>query len=893
MSKLRQFLDVGGFKKRDLQLEFDNEQLGGVKPPDDEAGSRVLDAAGDRANELVCKIFLENHTDADLKKESHFCTTEPYVKPPPEKIPAGGTRDFAVRVRRGIRPAVTGFAVYIAEDGLPGTGWSSDYEFTPAQGGQREVTVLKTSTADERFTAQKQQNGLEFRFILNQKPVPPQPQQGFESRIVIENNTSISLTKGPESIEGTVVKGPPDAILPEESAPVVIQSKKTPDGGADFVSFATVWTTGRGNWTITFNHSSNQNQGNATKSLGDNRFIAEEPRVKGKNVKFILNPNPNPPPAQDFVSSVTIMNNTNVKLRKATEPFLSAGKFVKKPDDTIPPRTPIEFTVKSEKSPDDGIERVGGVLTWEPENARKGETWTLSFERASTDKDGRTQQQLDNRTRFDVDPPDATGKNFLFGIRPKGPQQGFVSRVVVRNNTDVALELADSGASPGVIVKKPDSMPAQDAQPFIIQSTKLPDGKDAIRFSANWNTGEGQWLMSFTHVSTEKQGQPFQTLGDTRFLAAPPTVNGKDVEFILNKNPNPPPQKGFVSKLTVVNNTDTVLRQKDPSKPIGTFVKPPPAKIEAKKTEDFSIKSEKDRTDATELVSALVVWEPEGFPRGESWTIVFNRRDTEKDGRPEQDVKSIRFVGGPPDAKGTDCKFTLNQAPEPEFKKPAPTRQPTLRLKDKTTDGWVEYLQEQLNALLEPSPNLKVDGDFGGATLKAVRAFQEKMKKDDPGFMVDGVVGNQTWAALRHGPREEPGTDKRKPHEFKEEGLEARWLTEDPPATFSQSKDQLSLVCVSVGDQTSLEGQNVNIFVTPPGPEAKRKGFVAKIGERIQQSKTGQGDQFKITIDDFRKAFPSDPQNAPVQGYVIEAFFDAELGSDFYNSTKGGFKVVE
>lgn len=45
-----------------------------------------------------------------------------------------------------------------------------------------------------------------------------------------------------------------------------------------------------------------------------------------------------------------------------------------------------------------------------------------------------------------------------------------------------------------------------------------------------------------------------------------------------------------------------------------------------------------------------------------------------------------------------------------------------------------------------------VDGDFGSGTLAAVKAFQE-----DKGLDVDGVIGDDTWAALRGAePEEEP-----------------------------------------------------------------------------------------------------------------------------------------
>jgi peptidoglycan hydrolase-like protein with peptidoglycan-binding domain len=40
--------------------------------------------------------------------------------------------------------------------------------------------------------------------------------------------------------------------------------------------------------------------------------------------------------------------------------------------------------------------------------------------------------------------------------------------------------------------------------------------------------------------------------------------------------------------------------------------------------------------------------------------------------------------------------------------------------------------------------NLKVEGNFGPATKAAVQAFQKKK-----GLKVDGIVGPNTWAALK------------------------------------------------------------------------------------------------------------------------------------------------
>jgi peptidoglycan hydrolase-like protein with peptidoglycan-binding domain len=217
--------------------------------------------------------------------------------------------------------------------------------------------------------------------------------------------------------------------------------------------------------------------------------------------------------------------------------------------------------------------------------------------------------------------------------------------------------------------------------------------------------------------------------------------------------------------------------------------------------------------------------------------------------------------------------------PELEFKPPAEQKQPTLRLGDKGADGWVEYLQARLNKRLNPTPNLKTDGDFGQATHKAVLAYQKQEK-----LQVDGVVGNQTWASLRLADAEGPSTDKRPPHTFNEDGLEARWLSEGGLAIYFTSEDAMELAVVSVGDDTKLEGQTVNVFVTAPG--AKRKGVKAKIGPVLRQMDSGQGNLHQVLLESFTKKFPSTPPGADVKKYVIEGYFDPELGGDFWTSTR-------
>jgi peptidoglycan hydrolase-like protein with peptidoglycan-binding domain len=63
--------------------------------------------------------------------------------------------------------------------------------------------------------------------------------------------------------------------------------------------------------------------------------------------------------------------------------------------------------------------------------------------------------------------------------------------------------------------------------------------------------------------------------------------------------------------------------------------------------------------------------------------------------------------------------------------------EPTLQKGDKSADGWVEFLQE---LLVNRGADVKIDGDFGDETFKAVVAFQKDYELQDR----SGVVGNET-----------------------------------------------------------------------------------------------------------------------------------------------------
>ena len=65
----------------------------------------------------------------------------------------------------------------------------------------------------------------------------------------------------------------------------------------------------------------------------------------------------------------------------------------------------------------------------------------------------------------------------------------------------------------------------------------------------------------------------------------------------------------------------------------------------------------------------------------------------------------------------------------------------------------VAKLQKLLNKVVSPSPQLKIDGDFGDNTLNAVLQFQRVSK-----IKTDGIVGKKTWLALVNATSHNVGT---------------------------------------------------------------------------------------------------------------------------------------
>jgi murein L,D-transpeptidase YcbB/YkuD len=99
--------------------------------------------------------------------------------------------------------------------------------------------------------------------------------------------------------------------------------------------------------------------------------------------------------------------------------------------------------------------------------------------------------------------------------------------------------------------------------------------------------------------------------------------------------------------------------------------------------------------------------------------------------------------------------------------------EPTLYHGNQSADGWVEYLQDLLmHQMTDLGNHNHTRGLFDDFTLAAVKEFQQRKNIKD-----DGIVGDQTWAALRGEPYiPKAGDDGRAPGTYVEQGIELRFI---------------------------------------------------------------------------------------------------------------------
>lgn len=369
--------------------------------------------------------------------------------------------------------------------------------------------------------------------------------------------------------------------------------------------------------------------------------------------------------------------------------------------------------------------------------------------------------------------------------------------------------------------------------------------------------------------------------------------------------PTPGPTPGGATQanasclVTIVNATAAPITLADQANELGDFMGNPPSTIAPGGSGQFAyVQTPGGKEPGCQGACTYMAGEPPAASWRVEWTNPVGAKNTavgtltpesagfaslEQSGQGDENVPfTFTLSGGPPagpidpgpiDPGPIDPGPVVPPEPEPEFVPPPSGKQPTLRKGDKNTDGWVEYLQEALNT--NGSVKVPVNGDFDAGTLKAVLAFQTAKK-----LLVDGTVGNQTWAALRDGTPEAPSTDGRTPHTYKEEGKEARFFTEKDPVMWFASGDTLTMDLVSVGD-TKADGKKVVMRVTAPGSKPRVAEVALPSGQPIGGAE--QGARHFVEVQGFTAKFPSTPPGSPGSEYLVEAYLEKELGGDKWN----------
>jgi hypothetical protein len=276
-------------------------------------------------------------------------------------------------------------------------------------------------------------------------------------------------------------------------------------------------------------------------------------------------------------------------------------------------------------------------------------------------------------------------------------------------------------------------------------------------------------------------------------------------EFIVREEGFGGGGDGVVDKnscaVTVINHTSQSLFLAETHSDQGEFVSFPDDEVKAGASTTFAV-SEKRRPDhEREGVTGFARFTVTQDPGKCVWTVFWSNPEAGANVANDRldGPDAEKFQRGPAEMpedqkQDTPVRFVLRDAPggggpgpqpqpqpQPREEPPPQAGEPTLRLRDQSVDGWVEYLQQLLNAW--GAGNLTVDGDFGNATLTAVTTFQTRQR-----LLVDGVVGNQTWAELRGETPQPPSTDGLEPHTFVEQGPEARWGTDDRQLRTSQTR---------------------------------------------------------------------------------------------------------
>ena len=576
-------------------------------------------------------------------------------------------------------------------------------------------------------------------------------------------------------------------------------------------------------------------------------------------------------------STVTIHNFTgsNLRLVTATLKFRTA-RFVPAAPPLIGPLDKSTFRVVESTI---GANGGGGSLRYHIERRRQNVDVTFAWEgvKVNITFQGRSGPFS---TASDAVQDSETGNRYDLLIKDFADPDDLEVRTDIINNsgfpmTLVSATLEDPAATEFRI---PPKTTLKDNQRSVIRAQGLDEAKPDAAGNVVYRIDRPGSPPHFARMTWRKGATPTGQMNPNDGAFGIESVTGPDrFQHRVLRLDGPPPPPPAPTKVTIVNTAGFAMEQGllQLNSDKARFVSKPVQTLEGGRRTVFEVEAPDPEFPNTSGIVAYTVKfkPPDGGPETEVIINLSWRSDPSasfSDVVPATDGISVDIGGSL-----NDVVFTVT-GPAVDFTPPQKAKQPTLRLGDKSADGWVEYLQESLNQRM--GAGLTVNGVFDGKVLKAVKAFQRSFK--DQGVLEDGIVGDETWSFLRDGVKEKPKTDGRKPHTFVEKGNEARWVRETAVCRFDPGQDALIMEAVSVGDVDQLKDRRVRIRVV--NPDGVQKVVERSIGVGRPSSTTGQGSEHEVKVEDFATLFDDKASKGrpPPGNYSVEAFFDADLGGD-------------
>jgi peptidoglycan hydrolase-like protein with peptidoglycan-binding domain len=507
---------------------------------------------------------------------------------------------------------------------------------------------------------------------------------------------------------------------------------------------------------------------------------------------------------------------------------------------------------------------------------------------------------LDLAKKLGIDP-----KDLIFGAKNS-------SLVTVVNRTKVSLYFqseATEGTHGGFRTPPPDEIAPGQSATFLSEQSDISihtgdeqkivyavGDSTACLWTLHWDNPDvgdcsADQSLAYPGGQTRPDGTRLEYQGAVAFGQGAKTL--APFEFIVREEGFGGGGDGVVDHnscvVTVINHTKQSLFLAETHSDQGEFASFPDDEIPAGGSTTFNV-TEKRRADhEREGVTGFARYTVTQDPSKCIWTVFWNNPEAganiandRLDG-PDAEHYQRGPAEIPEDQKeNAPVRFILRDAPggggthpvdppiDPPHVEPEPVQvgEPTLRIHDRSADGWVEYLQQLLNRW--GPGNIAVDGDFGVGTHQAVLAFQSAH-----GLMVDGVVGNQTWAALREEPPQEPSTDGRAPHTYVEQGAEARWTTDHSDDLYYPVEDQLVIGAYNTGNAPIASHQftATGTLTSATGQEV----HLQMAGYSVDGQPIQPGGFFQFGAGNIRT-------QAGTGQFTIAAYMPGELGGDHFSS---------